>query len=83
MHNELKYNKKLKIFCNKFIEYCFEEIVRNRKISDVIEVPHLSSSLENSLHFASRAPILSKPSDFIVQLDHLCIITMKKMMPWK
>lgn len=67
----LTHRKKLKIFHDTFIEYCLEEIVRNRKISDGIDVPHLSTSLENSLNFISRVPILRETSDFIVLLDNL------------
>ncbi|MCT4635268.1 MAG: NACHT domain-containing protein [Rickettsiales bacterium] len=65
----LTYIKKLKIFHDTFIEYCLEEIVRNRKISDEVDVPYLPTPLENSLRFTSRVPILRETSDFIVLFD--------------
>ncbi|MCT4635270.1 MAG: hypothetical protein N4A31_03355 [Rickettsiales bacterium] len=66
----LTYRKKLTYFHDTFIEYCLEEIIRNRKKSDGIDVPHLPSSLENSLRYVSTIPILSETSSFIVLIDN-------------
>lgn len=60
---------KVKIFHDSFVEYCLEEITRQQRIEAGLNVPQISSSLENSLSSASRVPILGTAANALLVVD--------------
>lgn len=54
---------------NTLIEYCLEEVSRHKKLSDVINISHLLTLLENSISHIRKVTMLVQISGIIVLVD--------------